>query len=258
MALLSFVDALGRHALKVCNQCGAFVLFLVACLKTLFTTRLKVSTTFAQMQAIGVDSLSIVVLTGTFGGAVIAFQTYIGFKRFGGQEFMGPVVALALAREMAPVLTGLMVTGRAGSAIAAEIGTMRITEQIDALRTLCINTWHYLVVPRIVASTVMLPFLTLFSFVFGTVGGYAIAVYVLGLNGEHYVSGIARYLQLQDILKGLFKASVFGFILALVGAYKGYTTKGGARGVGRATTQSVVVASIMILIANYFLTAFLF
>ncbi|HEX2978487.1 MAG TPA: ABC transporter permease [Candidatus Babeliales bacterium] len=258
MAFIKVVDEIGRYVLNVCNRFGSFIIFFAICAKTLFTTRLKIGKTFAQMQTIGVDSLSIVVLTGTFGGAVIAFQTYIGFKRFGGHEFMGPIVALSLSRELAPVLTGLMVTGRAGSAIAAEIGTMRITEQIDALRTLCINTWQYLVVPRIVASTLMLPFLTLFAFVFGTLGGYAIAVYVLGLNGHQYLNGIARHLQLQDVIKGLFKSSVFGLILAWVGAYKGYNTKGGARGVGRATTQSVVVASIMILIANYFLTAFLF
>lgn len=258
MIFLRVIDAIGAYTIRVCDQFGSFVLFLVKSIKTLFTTRLKVSKTFVHMQTIGVDSLSIVVLTGTFAGAVLAFQSYIGFKRFGGQEFIGPVVALALARELGPVLTGLMVTGRAGSAIAAEIGTMRITEQIDALRTLCINTWQYLVVPRLVASVIILPFLTIFSVLCGTIGGYCIAVYVLGLNGEQYITGIQRYVELEDITKGLFKSAIFGLILAWVGSYKGYNTTGGARGVGLSTTQSVVIASIMILIANYFLTAILF
>jgi phospholipid/cholesterol/gamma-HCH transport system permease protein len=258
MSPIGLIDRLGAIGLRICNRFGAFVLFLIITIKTLFTTRLKLSKTCAHMQTIGVDSLSIVVLTGTFAGAVLALQSYIGFKRFGGQEFIGPVVALALTRELGPVLTGLMVTGRAGSAIAAEIGSMRITEQIDALRTVCINTWHYLVVPRVVASTIVLPFLTLFAMLFGTIGGYLITVHVLGLNGEQYINGIQRYLELSDITKGLVKSAVFGLILAWVGSYKGYTTTGGARGVGRSTTQSVVIASIMILIANYFLTAFLF
>jgi phospholipid/cholesterol/gamma-HCH transport system permease protein len=256
--IMRFIDDIGRYVLNLCNRFGSFVIFLAIALKTMFTTRLKMSKTLAHMQSLGVDSLSIVLLTGTFAGAVLAFQSYIGFKRFGGQEFIGPVVALALARELGPVLTGLMVTGRAGSAIAAEIGTMRITEQIDALRTLCINTWQYLVVPRIVATTFILPFLSLFATLFGVIGGYMIAVYVLGLNGEQYITGIQRYVEFSDITKGLFKAGVFGLILSWVGAYKGYKTVGGARGVGRSTTQSVVISSIMILIANYFLTAFLF
>lgn len=256
--LISLVDSLGHYGLSVCDRAGRFVLFLIHALKGAFTTRLKLHKTLVQMQHIGVDSLAIAMLTGAFAGAVLAFQSYIGFKRFGGEDFIGPVVALSLTRELGPVLTGLMVAGRAGSAIAAEIGTMRITEQLDALVTLCINTWQYLIVPRIVASTFILPFLSLFCTMCGIVGGYLINVYVLNLNGEQYISGIRKYLELSDVTNGLIKSSVFGLILAWVGSYKGYYTSGGARGVGLATTQSVVVASIMILIANYFLTAFLF
>lgn len=256
--ILESIDLIGGYCLNFCDKLGKFILFLIKALKTLVSTPLKTKKVITHMELIGVDSLSIVMLTGTFAGAVLAFQSYIGFKRFGGEEFIGPVVALSLTRELGPVLTGLMVTGRAGSAIAAEIGTMAITEQIDALRTLCINVWQYLVVPRIVASTIILPFLTLFAMLCGVIGGYVVSVHVLNLNGEQYIAGIKKYLELSDINNGLIKSGVFGFILSWVGSYKGFYTSGGARGVGTSTTQSVVIGSIMILIANYFLTAWLF
>ncbi len=210
------------------------------------------------MQRIGVDSTPVILLTGTSTGMVLALQTYTGFHRFGAEEYLGPVIALSMTRELGPVLSGLMVTGRAGSAIAAEIGTMEITEQIDALKTLGINPYQYLVVPRLVAGALILPFLSLFCTFFGIAGGYIIAVYALDMNPEQYIHGIREYVELQDITGGLKKACVFGLILTWIGTYKGYTTSGGARGVGISTTQSVVLGSIMILIANYFLTALLF
>lgn len=251
-------QSIGHETLLICNTFGQFFLFFIKSVKTLFTTKLRVRKLFAQMKHIGVDSFIIILLTGTFSGAVLALQSYIGFKRFGAEEFIGPVVALTLIRELGPVLTGLMVTGRAGSAIAAEIGTMQITEQVDALKTLCINTKQYLIVPRILGSTIILPFLTAFSMISGIAGGYVISVYVLGLNGEQYMSGIKTFVELSDITGGLIKSSVFGLILSLVGCYKGYHTRGGAKGVGIATTQSVVISSIMILISNYFLASLLF
>lgn len=210
------------------------------------------------MQSIGVDSLAIVVLTGASSGAVLALQSYFGFKRFGGEEFIGPVVALSLTRELGPVLTGLMVTGRAGSSIAAELGTMKITEQIDALKTLNIDVNQFLMVPRLFAGVVILPFLGLFCMIFGISGGYLIAVHSLNLNGEQYINGIKTYLELADITGGLIKCSIFGLIFTWVSCYKGYQTSGGAKGVGISTTQSVVISSILILIADYFLTALLF
>ncbi len=240
------------------HDLGQCTLFIYHAIRTALTTPLKVLKTFIQMERIGVNSFVIVVLTGTFAGAVLALQSYIGLQRFGTEKLIGPLVALAMTREMGPVLAGLMVTGRAGSAIAAEIGTMRITEQIDALRTVCINVDQYLIVPRIVAGTFIMPFLTLFCMFFGILGGYLICVTTLGLNGEEYISEIKKYLELSDITGGLIKSAVFGFILTWIGSYKGFFARGGARGVGQATTQSVVVASIMILIANYFLAAILF
>ena len=209
------------------------------------------------MNRIGVESFNIAVLTGTFTGMVFALQSYIGFQRVGGEQFIGAVVALGMIRELGPVLTGLMVTGRAGSAIAAEIGTMEITEQIDALKTLRINIFQYLMVPRIVAGTIILPFLTLFAMIFGIIGGYIVCVHILALSPEDYQSSIRNYVEMSDINGGLIKASVFGFILTIIGCYKGYYTHGGAQGVGTATTQSVVTSSILILIMNYFLTKLL-
>lgn len=256
--VMEIPQIVGRRALEICDTFGFFSLFFFRSLVTLFTTKLRLHKLFEQMQHIGVDSLNIVILTGTFTGAVLALQTYIGLKRFGAEGNIGPIVALSLTRELGPVLTGLMVTGRAGSSIAAELGTMQITEQIDALKTLCIDVNQYLIVPRILGSTLILPFLTLFSMFFGIVGGYVITVHVLGLNGVEYIDQINQFLELSDITGGLLKSSVFGLILAWVGCYKGYYTMGGAKGVGKATTQSVVVSSILILISNYFLASFLF
>ena len=258
MFIISFVNKIGSSALSLCSNLGDFALFISDTVVTLFTTRLKFRKLFAQMEHIGVNSVNIVILTGAFAGAVLALQTYTGFKRFGAQDYLGPIVALSMIRELGPVLAALMVTGRAGSAITAELATMRITEQIDALKTLCINTYQYLVIPRMLASAIMLPLLTLFAMIFGIAGGYMISVYVLDLNGQQYLSEIKKFIELSDITGGLIKAGVFGLILSWVGTYKGYTTRGGARGVGISTTKSVVISSIMILIANYFLASILF
>jgi phospholipid/cholesterol/gamma-HCH transport system permease protein len=254
----SIFGYVGNSLMQICIMLGDLVLFLLDVIKTLFSTRLKLRKTLVQIEEIGVDSWIIAILTGIFAGAVLALQSYIGFKRYGGQEFVGPVVALSMARELGPVITGLMVTGRAGSAIAAEIGTMRITEQIDALQTLAINPLQYLVIPRMVAGTIIMPFLTMFAMIFGVLGGYFIAVYVLDLNGEQFIHGIKKYLEFSDVRSGLIKAAWFGFVLTWVGCFKGYTASGGARGVGAATTQSVVMGSILLILANYFLTAILF
>lgn len=256
--ILAMCTALGARVITICTVFGNFTLFCATIFATLFTSRLKIRKLFTQMNSIGVDSWIIVILTGFCAGAVLAIQSYIAFKRFGGQELMGPLIALSMTRELGPVLTGLMVAGRCGSAIAAEIGTMRITEQIDALQTLLINPFQYLIVPRVLASTIILPFLTLFSSACGIIGGYLVSVNVLGLNGEQYVAGIASHVELNDIIGGLIKAGAFGLILALVGSYKGFLTRGGSRGVGQSTTQSVVIGSILILIANYFLASLLF
>jgi len=211
-----------------------------------------------QMEFVGVKSLFIVVLTGVFSGMVLALQSYHGFRKFGGESLMGGIVALSLAREMGPVMTGLMVNARAGSAIAAEIGTMRVTEQIDALQIMAINPIHYLVVPRIWAGILMVPLLTAINILVGVIGGYFVGVILLGINSGVYMNKMVEMLELADLVQGLVKSIVFGLILTLVGCYKGYHTSGGAEGVGRATTEAVVISSVCILIGTYVLTSLLF
>ncbi len=255
--IIRLIQSIGSYAIDMCAGLGKFSLFIIETVRVVCTTRPKYTQIIDQMYRIGVQSFSITALTGSFAGMVFALQSYVGFSRFGGEQFIGLVVALGIIRELGPVMTGLMVTGRAGSAIAAEIATMHVTEQIDALRTLRINVFQYLIIPRILAGTIIFPFLTLFAMICGIVGGYLICVHVLSLSAEDYVNSITTYVELSDIIGGLIKATAFGFILTLNGTYKGYTTGGGARGVGIATTQSVVSSSVMILISNYFLTKLL-
>jgi len=249
---------IGKVSLKTCNALGEYALFVVKVFQTTYSTKLKTQKLFEQMERIGVQSLPISILTGLFTGAVLALQTYSGFKQFGSEGMIGPVVALTMARELGPVLTGFMVTGRCSSGIAAELGTMRITEQIDALETLCINNFQYLIVPRVLAATIVLPFLTIFSVFAGIFGGYLVCVFVYNINPVKYIDGVKDFLKISDVLGGLFKASFFGFVLSTVGSLRGYHTQGGAKGVGISTTQSVVIASITILISNYFLAQLLF
>ncbi len=254
----SMFFSIGSYVISALDTVGSFFLFMWGVIKVAFTSKLRVHQLFEQMLTIGVESLNIILLTGFSTGAVLAWQSYIGFKRFGAEDFIGPVVALSLIRELGPVLTGLMVTGRAGSAMTAELGTMSITEQLEALQTLCIDTNQYLMVPRILGATIIIPFLAIFSMICGIIGGYLICVNVLFINGEQYISGIKTFVELSDITGGLLKAAAFGFIFSAVGCYKGFYTSGGAKGVGLATTQSVVISSISILIADYFLTTLLF
>ena len=258
MSILLVVDFIGITVIRWCDIVGSFALFIINIFQVMISSRLKLSKFFSQMERIGVNSLAITLITGAFAGAVLALQSYKGFHDLGSDNYLGPIVALTMTRELGPVLTGLMVAGRAGSAIAAEIGTMRITEQVDALQTLQINTFQYLIVPRILAGVIVLPLLALFSIMFGILGGYIVCVYKLSLNGEAFKIGIKDMLLLSDVYGGLIKASIFGFILTVVGSYKGYFTVGGAKGVGMATTQAVVVSSILIIITNYFLAAILF
>ena len=210
------------------------------------------------MNYIGVGSLSIVFLVGIAVGAVLAIQTYVGLERYGATQFVGPIVFLSMAREFGPVFASLMVIGRAGSAMTAELGSMRISEQIDALQTLCIDPFQYLIVPRILASTIIVPFLSIFCSFFGILAGYVTSVYVLNINPETYMEAIRSNVELADIINGIIKAVAFGFILSVIATYKGYTTKGGAKGLGTATTQSVVFANVSVIIADYILTSLMF
>ena len=210
------------------------------------------------MEFVGVKSIFVVVLTGTFTGMVMALQGYHGFRMFSAESLVGGTVALGMTRELGPVLTSLMVTARAGSATAAELGTMRVTEQIDALYVMAANPVKHLIVPRVIAGVLMVPLLTVVSDFMGILGGYFVGVHILGINSGVFIKNITRLVDLNDIYNGLVKAACFGLILSLIGCYKGFNTYGGAEGVGRATTEAVVLASITILISDYFLTAIMF
>jgi phospholipid/cholesterol/gamma-HCH transport system permease protein len=211
-----------------------------------------------QMIQIGYFSLPVVGLTAIFTGMVLALQSYTGFSRFNAESAIATVVVLSMTRELAPVLAGLMVAGRIGAAMAAEIGTMRVTEQIDALVTLSTDPFKYLVAPRLIAGLTMLPLLVLVADIIGVFGGYIVGVYKLGFNPSNYIKLTWDYLKTIDVVSGLTKAAVFGFLIALMGCYHGYHSKGGAQGVGTATTNAVVSASILIFAFNYILTAIFF
>jgi phospholipid/cholesterol/gamma-HCH transport system permease protein len=253
-----FLDKLGTIVLDNCHQLGQVGLFTYEALVTLFTTKLKVKKVFYQMQYIGVNSLLIVFLVGIAVGAVLAFHSYTGLSRFTTSDFIGPIVFLAMTREFGPVFAAIMVIGRAGSAMTAELGSMRISEQIDALQTLCIDPMQYLVVPRVLAGTLILPFLSMFCSFFGIIAGYITSVYVLDVNSETYMQAIRSYVEMSDIINGLYKAIIFGFILSIVATYKGYITRGGAKGLGLSTTQSVVYSNVTVIIADYILTSLMF
>jgi len=211
-----------------------------------------------NMIEIGYFSLPVVGLTAIFAGMVLALQSYTGFARFSAEGAIANVVVLSITRELGPVLAGLMVAGRIGASLAAEIGTMRVTEQIDALTTLSTNPMKYLVAPRLIAGVVMFPFLVLVADIIGVFGGYLVAVYKLDFNATNYIQNTWDFLEAHDVISGLVKAAVFGFIVTLMGCYHGYHSKGGAQGVGAATTNAVVTASILILCFDYILTEMFF
>ncbi|MBM3517675.1 MAG: ABC transporter permease [Alphaproteobacteria bacterium] len=211
-----------------------------------------------QMLSIGYFSLPVVGLTAVFTGMVLALQVYVGSSRFNAESAVATIVVIGITRELGPVLAGLMVAGRVGAAMAAEIGTMRVTEQIDALVTLSTNPFKYLVAPRLIAGTLMLPALVFVADIIGVLGGFLIGTGRLDFNGGTYLKNTFDFLETIDVVSGLVKAAVFGFIVSLMGCYNGFHSAGGAAGVGRATTNSVVSASVLILAADYIITELFF
>jgi len=252
------IALIGRVFLAFMAATGRVILFAITgishCVRPPIYPRLIVR----QMLDIGYYSLPVVGMTGLFAGMVLALQSYTGFSRFGADSAIPTVVVISITRELGPVLTGLMVAGRIGASMAAEIGTMRVTEQIDALSTLSTNPFKYLVAPRIIAGVTMLPLLVLVADVIGVLGGYLVGVNKLGFNGSTYLANTWENLETLDVVSGLTKAAAFGTIIALMGCYHGYNSQRGAQGVGTATTNAVVSASILILIANYFITELFF
>ncbi len=211
-----------------------------------------------QMLKVGIASTPVVLLTAMFTGMVMALETFTVLKRFNAEAYVGSLVALSMVRELSAVLSGLIVAGRAGSAMGAELGTMRVTEQIDALEVMATDPVHYLVVPRVWAATLMMPLLVVLADAVGIFGGYLVSVQLMGANPVSYLETTFKFMNVNDMTAGLIKAAVFGLLLATIGCQQGFHTTGGAEGVGRSTTSAVVLGSIAILIADFFLTKLLF
>jgi phospholipid/cholesterol/gamma-HCH transport system permease protein len=252
-----FFNALGAGVLSLFQYLGEVVLLAAETFRSIFTRKLRWKLFLNQIVEIGLLSQLVVVITGGFTGAVFAAQAYFQFSKLGLGSGVGAVVSVSLCRELAPVLTALMVAGRVGAAMSAEIGTMKVTEQIDALRALAVYPIDYLVVPRALAIMLSMPLLVAECIGFGVVTGYLTAVHLLGINGPYFVANMERWTQKRDIIMGLTKAFCFALLIVFISCHKGLTAREGAVGVGRATTEAVVNASLAVLIFNFFLTMFL-
>jgi phospholipid/cholesterol/gamma-HCH transport system permease protein len=251
------IERLGALVIENISALGNFVIFLFTALFYMVAPPYKPRLTFRQIRTIGAESFFLVALIGAFTGMVLGLQGYNTLRRFGSEGALGTVVALVLVREMGPVLAALMVAARAGSAMAAELGSMQATEQVDALTVMAINPIQYLVSPRVLAGVISLPLLTSMFDVIGIWGGYMVGVGLMGAPGGSYIHGIAQNLGAHDIASGLFKALVFGLVVMWVCCYKGYHAQRMATGVSRATTEAVVLSSVLILAWDYFLTSVL-
>ncbi len=254
-ALGSFVLLLLSRVREGLEGLGRFTLLALQVVVWAVRPPYRLHNLFAAMEFVGVGSLFIIVLTGFFSGAVFALQSAAAFRMFNAEAMVGSTVALSLTREIGPVFTALMVAGRVGSGMATELGTMRVTEQIDALVTMAVNPIQYLIVPRVLAALIMVPILTVIYNLVGMGGSYLVAVGLLEIDAGQFVGNIQWYVDPVDLNNGEIKAAVFGVIVALVGCYKGFHASGGAKGVGEATTQAVVISSVSVLISDYFLTA---
>jgi len=256
--ILNLLEKIGRFTLSNLAKLGEIVIFTANSIRHCFSPPFYPRLIFKQFLHIGYFSLPVVGLTAIFSGAVLALQSYSGFSRFNAESTIATVVVLSITRELGPVLAGLMVAGRVGASMAAEIGTMKVTEQIDALRTLSTSPFKYLIAPRIIAGILMLPLLVLVADVIGVLGGYLVSVHSLGFSPGPYISNTFKFLERIDVVSGLTKAAFFGFVIAIMGCYFGYNSRGGAEGVGTATTNAVVAASITILLLNYIITGWFF
>lgn len=258
MKILNFLEKIGHFTVANTAKLGEISLFMFNAISYCFRPPFYPRLVLKQFLHMGYFSLPVVGLTAIFSGAVLALQSYSGFSRFNAESTIATVVVLSITRELGPVLAGLMVAGRVGASMAAEIGTMKVTEQIDALRTLSTNPFKYLIAPRVIAGILMLPLLVLVADVIGVMGGYLVSVYSLGFSAGPYISNTFKFLETIDVVSGLVKAGFFGFIIAIMGCYFGYNSRGGAEGVGVATTNAVVAASICILLLNYIITGWFF
>lgn len=256
--VLNFLAVLGHGVLAACRTIGAIAIFAGSGVSHILRPPFYPRLFGRAFLEIAYFSLPVVSLTAIFTGMVLALQSYSGFSRFGAESAIANVVVLSITRELGPVLAGLMVAGRIGAAFAAEIGTMRVTDQIDALTTLSTNPMKYLVAPRLLAGTLAMPLLVVIADILGVMGGWLIGTTQLGFTSASYLTSTMNFVQVGDVVSGLVKAAVFGFVITLMGCYSGYNSRGGAQGVGAATTAAVVSSSILILALDYVLTAMFF
>jgi phospholipid/cholesterol/gamma-HCH transport system permease protein len=256
--MIGFFGATGRAVLGMLGSVGNLVLFGLSGMSHLVRPPFYGRLFWRSFVDFAYFSLPVVALTAIFSGMVIALQSYTGFSRYGATSAIANIVLISVVRELAPVLAGLMVAGRVGAAMAAELGTMRVTDQIDALRTLSTDPMKYLVAPRLLAGLLALPLLVLVADLLGVAGGFLVATAKLGFEPHTYITNTVNFLQFNDVALSLAKAAVFGFIVTLMGCYHGYNSRGGAQGVGAATTSAVVSASILILAFDYVLTELFF
>lgn len=248
---------IGAFAINIVSEIGRMGLFLAESFFWMAFPPYLLRRIIKQINFIGVKTTLVILLTGTFTGMVLALQIYYTLVKFGAEARLGSVVALSLIKELGPVICALMVTGRAGSALTAEIGIMRITEQIDALDAMALNPYKYLIIPNLIAGIISVPLLTFIFVVVGVFGGYTVGVGLMGLSSGTYFGGIRDFVDSRDILEGLYKSLSFGILITWISCYKGYSTGYGAEGVSKATTQAVVLSSVVILIWDYFMTSIL-
>ncbi|MDI6801617.1 MAG: MlaE family lipid ABC transporter permease subunit [Thermodesulfovibrionales bacterium] len=244
---------LGSWAISTLKKMGHMTIFFANAIYFVFAPPFKFNLLLRQIRFFGNKSMLVILLTGSFTGMVLALQLYYILRKFGSEALLGPGIALSLIRELGPVLTALMVTGRAGSALTAEIGMMRISEQIDALTAMALNPMRYLIVPNIVAAVIVFPLLTAMFDTIGIYGGYMVGVKLLGISSGTYFSLMEDYVEMKDVIVGLYKSLSFGILVSLVCSYKGFYTGYGAEGVSKSTTEAVVMSSILILVWDYFL-----
>jgi phospholipid/cholesterol/gamma-HCH transport system permease protein len=255
---MEFIRKVGELALGFFQDVGKVSYFSFVAIKAMIYRPIYFNEIAQNFIRIGFFSIPVVGMTAIFTGAVLVLQTYTGFSRFSGESTIPTVVVISITRELGPVLAGLMVAGRVGSSIAAEIATMKVSEQLDALRTLAVNPFRYLVVPRLLACTLTLPLLVLIADIIGIFGGYVVATGKLNFNKALYLSNTVAYLKTEDVVSGLVKAAIFGFIIAISGCYSGYNADKGAESVGAATINAVVMSSVLILFFNYITTQIFF
>ena len=252
------IESIGRTVIKFVSDIGGLFLMIVGIFRALPTFFKRIKLVLEQMLMMGVRSLPLVILTSIFTGSVTSWQAAYQFKGFVPLEWLGLTVAKSVFIELGPVLTSLVIAGRVGASIAAELGTMRVTEQIDALESMGIDPNGYLVMPRMIAGLVMVPVLVIFADLIAILGGMAVAVYMVNISAEMFYESIRSYVYISDVVNGLIKSVGFGGIIALMGCYNGFHASGGAEGVGQATTKAVVLASVLILIADYVMATILF